>query len=97
MNIVWTPEAEQDRLAIWQYLLNENPTAAVDMDLLFEQAVNLLVDHPKAGAIGKVWGTRELIPHKSYRLVYEIKNDHIWILALIHTARLWPLLENKQY
>jgi plasmid stabilization system protein ParE len=35
-------------------------------------------------------GTRELIPHESYRLVYEVEGDTVWILALVHTARMWP-------
>jgi len=32
----------------------------------------------------------ELIPHESYRLVYEIDGDVVWILTLVHTARRWP-------
>ena len=35
-------------------------------------------------------GTRELIPHESYRLVYEIEGTTVWVLALVHTARQWP-------
>ncbi len=36
---------------------------------------------------------RELIPHESYRLVYEIDDDAVWMLALIHTARQWPPMQ----
>ena len=43
---------------------------------------------------GQVPGTRELNPHRSYRLVYEIAGDTVWILVLIHTARLWPPLHS---
>ncbi|AXD16987.1 hypothetical protein IB695_04809 [Escherichia coli] len=39
---------------------------------------------------GKIPGTRELIPHESYRLVYQIDGETVWILTLVHTARLWP-------
>jgi len=31
-----------------------------------------------------------LTPHRSYRLIYEIVEETVWILALIHTARQWP-------
>ena len=42
------------------------------------------------GKPGIVPGTRELIPHESYRLVYQIDGETVWILTLVHTARLWP-------
>ena len=42
------------------------------------------------GRAGKIARTRELIPHESYRLVYEVEGEIIWVLALVHTARMWP-------
>ena len=42
------------------------------------------------GRAGKIAGTRGLIPHESYRLVYEVEGGIIWVLALVHTARMWP-------
>ena len=39
---------------------------------------------------GTISGTHELIPHESYRLVYEIEQETVWILALVHTAKQWP-------
>jgi addiction module RelE/StbE family toxin len=88
--VVWTPEAEQDRVGIWDYIASDNPGAAVRMDELFSNAAAKLAAYPKAGKTGKISGTRELIPHESYRLVYEIDGDMVWVLALVHTARQWP-------
>jgi plasmid stabilization system protein ParE len=42
------------------------------------------------GHVGEIVGTRELTPHRSYRLVYEVVEDSVWILVLIHAARQWP-------
>jgi len=28
-----------------------------------------------------VTGTRELTPHRSYRLIYEVEDDTVWILV----------------
>ena len=40
------------------------------------------------GRPGQIPGTRELITHESYRLVYEVQADTVWISALVRTARL---------
>ena len=66
--------------------------AASQMDELFSTAASRLAAHPRLGHEGKILGTFELIPHENYRLVYEIENQTVWILALVHTSRLWPLL-----
>lgn len=49
-----------------------------------------LATHPKMGKTGNIPGTRELLPHESYRLVYEIDGETVWVLALMHAARQWP-------
>ena len=90
MRVIWTPEALQDRLDIWEYVAVENPQAAAPMDERFSQAVSPLMDHPRIGRQRMVPGTLELIPHEHYRLVYEIDVDTAWILALVHTSRQWP-------
>ena len=93
MKIRWTSEAEQDRIAIWEYLEARNPDAALRIDRLFQDAVAALADFPMLGHEGEIPGTRELTPHRSYRIVYEVAGDTVWILVLIHTARQWPPLE----
>jgi addiction module RelE/StbE family toxin len=92
VKVVWTPEALQDRIDIWDYIATDNPPAAVRMDTLFSESASRLTEQPKLGRPGKVPGTRELVVHEHYRLVYEIASDSdtVWILTLIHTARLWP-------
>ena len=60
------------------------------MDELFSEAAARLAEHPKLGKQGEIPGTRELIPHESYRLVYEIKRETVWVLVLVHTAKRWP-------
>ena len=90
MKIAWTPEAEQDRAAIWGYLVARDPAAAIRMDQLFGEAVAKLADFPMLGHVGMVAGTRELTPHRSYRIIYEIAVDTVWILVVTHTARQWP-------
>lgn len=90
MKILWTLSAEQDRADIVDFIAQDNPLAAIRMDEIFSAAVGRLAQHPLLGRAGQIPGTRELIPHESYRLVYEVQADTVWILTLVHTARLWP-------
>ncbi len=92
MKVRWSVQAEQDRRAIWDHIATENPQAAARLDELFADAAASLADLPQRGRIGKVPGTREIFPHDTYRLVYEIDGETVWLLALIHTARRWPPL-----
>ncbi|MBS3897008.1 type II toxin-antitoxin system RelE/ParE family toxin [Silanimonas sp.] len=90
MKVLWALSAEQDRADIVDFIAQDNPLAAIRMDELFGSAVSRLAEHPLIGQPGQIQGTRELIAHESYRLIYEVQADTVWILALVHTARLWP-------
>lgn len=96
MKVVWTPEARRDRLAIWDYLVARDASAAIRIDTLFTEAAARLADFPMLGHDGEVPGTRELTPHRRYRLIYEVIDNTVWILVLIHTARQWPPLSSRR-
>jgi toxin ParE1/3/4 len=91
VKVVWTRAAIRDRSAIFDHILEANPHAALRMDELFSDAADRLAVSPMLGALGRVAGTRELVPHESYRIVYEISDEDVWILAVVHTARRWPV------
>lgn len=90
MKVTWTRNADEQRTVIIDTIALDNPAAALRMDDLFEETANRLVQYPKLGKPGEAPGTREVIPHPSYRMVYEVDDETVWILALIHTARQWP-------
>lgn len=90
MKVCWASAAEQDRADIMDYISQDNPLAAIRMDELFVDAAGRLAEYPNLGKTGLIAGTRELIPHENYRLVYEVQDNTVWILALVHTARMWP-------
>jgi len=70
--LFWTPEAIQDRDNIYNYIEAANPLAALDLDQLFEEKAALLINHPNLGRIGRVSGTRELVAHRNYLLIYQV-------------------------
>ena len=46
MRLFWTPEALDDRRAIYDYIEADNPLAALNLDELFSEKVRNLIDHP---------------------------------------------------
>jgi addiction module RelE/StbE family toxin len=79
---------------MWNYIAADDPHAAAWMDELSSDIAARLATHPMLGRPGKIPGTRELIPHENYRLVYEVDEQMVWILALVHVARHWPPLRD---
>lgn len=90
MRVTWTLAAQEDRNAITDHIAIENPRAAASMDQVFSDAAARLGDFPMLGHAGAIRGTREFIPHESYRIVYEVDTDTVWVLAVVHTSRQWP-------
>lgn len=90
MRLFWTPEALDDRRTIYDYIEADNPRAALTLDDLFSKKVWHLLDHPELGRIGRVTGTRELVVHKNYILIYDTKGDQVRVLRVLHAARQWP-------
>ena len=90
MKLYWTPKAIADRDAIFDYIEADNPAAAAALDELFSEKAERLTDHPKIGRPGRVEGTRELVVHENYILVYNIVGDLTRILRVLHAARQWP-------
>lgn len=88
--LFWTPEAIQDREDIYDYIEADNPHAALALDELFEKQAASLLQHAEIGRAGRVAGTRELVAHPNYVMVYDTDGGRIRILRVLHAARQWP-------
>ena len=88
--LLWTPEAIQDRDEIYDYIEADNPVAALALDELFSEKASRLVDHPGLGRPGRVAGTRELVAHQNYILVYDLTGELVRVLRVLHAVRQWP-------
>ena len=90
MKLRWTQEAIHDRDSIYDYIQADNPSAALALDEKFSELALHLVVHPQIGRLGRVEGTRELVVHQSYILIYDISKDSVRVLRVLHTSRQWP-------
>jgi toxin ParE1/3/4 len=90
MKMFWALQAQADRLAISEFIAQDNPEAAAALDERFMAAAAQLSDFPKLGHPGTKRGTREWAAHHNYRLVYRIKRNQVEVLAVVHARRNWP-------
>ena len=90
MRLVWTRLANADRQKIREYIAQDNPAAALALDELFSEKTKRLVDHPNLGRPGRVAGTRELVAHQNYILVYDTVGDQVRLLRVLHASRQYP-------
>lgn len=90
MTLKWTEPAIADRMAIYDYLETKNPAAAIEIDSLISATATRLSQNPSSGKPGRVPGTREMVIHHSYFLVYELINGLIIMLAVVHARSQWP-------
>ena len=76
---------------IFDYVAQDNAHAAARIITKILNSLVGLIVNPSLGRPGRVDGTRELvIAHAPYIVAYRIHENEIQILAIIHTARLWP-------
>ena len=88
--LTWRPMALADRDAIMAYIAEDNPTAAIDLDLEFEAKAENARLRPKLYKLGRVKGTREIVVRPTYIVVYRVAGDVVEALRVLHAAQKWP-------
>lgn len=90
MEVAWSEPAEENLEAIINYIADDNLHAALELDDLLREAANGLAKLPRKGKPGRVLGTRELVAHPNYVLVYLLTEERIWIVTVLHSSRQRP-------
>lgn len=91
MSLFWTPEALADRREIHDSIEGDDPAAALSLVKQFAAFAERLATYPYLGLPGRVTGTRELVAHQNYLLIYDIAAGDIRVLRILHAARRWPI------
>lgn len=92
MKLVWRPAAQLDRDRIMDYIEQNSPRSAYALDLEFSEKAKLTITNPTMYRAGRIRGTREIVVHKNYIIVYKVddKPKVITILRVLHTAQQLP-------
>lgn len=90
MKLVWTEAAATDLEDIVTYIWFDSPPAAKKIRQRVEATALYLRSQPFMGRIGAMAGTREALAHPSYKIVYQVNDETVSILRVVHTSRQWP-------
>lgn len=88
--IIWLSSARSDLAEIISYIANEDPQAARRLKGRLESAVLPLAEHPYLYRHGRVPGTREVIAHPNYILVYRVASEQIEVVNVLHARQEYP-------
>lgn len=83
--------AQADIEAAFAYIAQDSPRAARVVIERILSSLESLPEHPGTGRPGRVRGTRELvIPRTAYLAVYEVTEQGVAVVRIIHGAQDWP-------
>ncbi|WP_057450422.1 type II toxin-antitoxin system RelE/ParE family toxin, partial [Pseudomonas syringae] len=80
MQIIWRQRARMSLAKIIRYISNEDPKAAQAILERLQSAILPVADHPYLYRPGRVPGTRELVAHPNYVLVYRVTLERIEVV-----------------
>ena len=91
MKIKITKLAAQDLQSTKDYISKDKPNSALAVIKRVVEAIENILTFPSMGRAGRVPNTKELvISGTPLIIVYQVKQDTLYIVRIIHTARKWP-------
>jgi toxin ParE1/3/4 len=88
--IRWRPEASESLANIIEYIDNRDRGAAHRLNARILYCVDLLRMFPGIGRPGRVEGTRELVAHPSYIVIYRVEPDLIRVVDILNVRQQYP-------
>jgi len=86
----WKKQANNDLIEIVVHIAEDNQVAADQLaDLILSKAEQLR-EHPELYRAGRKRGTREMVVHPHYIVIYRVQKETVEILRVKHTAQRWP-------
>jgi len=88
MNVVFAPRALRDLESIGAYLVERNPSGAVNVLGAIKSSIDTLGFFPQIGRLVDDAGHRRVpVPHYPYVIFYRVAEDELLILHIRHTSR----------
>ncbi len=88
--VIWRASARGQLASIIRFIANESPPAARRLRELIEASVLPAAEHPYLYRPGRVPGTREIVAHPNYIVVYRVMAERIEVVAVLHARQEYP-------
>jgi toxin ParE1/3/4 len=88
--VVWLDDAIADLANILTYIAGADPSAARRLKARLEAAPLPLTEHPYLYPAGRVPGTREVVAHPNYVIVYRVAAERIEVVNVLHARQQYP-------
>ena len=89
LELNWSDEALNELTEIVTYNPYLNEGAAHRLRALITEAADRLPSHPAIYRPGRIAGTREVIVHPNYIIVYRVTRTAVDIVAVLHARQLY--------
>ncbi|UAN63393.1 type II toxin-antitoxin system RelE/ParE family toxin [Serratia sp. JSRIV006] len=90
LTVKWTDEARNELYALIRFIAEQNPFAAESLMQRIEDSVLPATEHPYLFRPGRIPGTREIVAHPNYIVVYQVKDDFLEVLDVLHARQQYP-------
>ena len=92
IDVVWVPSALEDLKKIKEYIASGSVHYANKLTEGILDATESLTVFPKSGRVVPEYQNSNIreIGHSSYRIIYEIANNEVYVVAVVHGRRLLP-------
>jgi toxin ParE1/3/4 len=88
--VKWTDNARTALYTLIGFIAEQNPFAAESLLHRIEDSTLPAAEHPYIFRPGRVPGTREIVAHPNYIVVYQVQVDCIEVLDVLHARQEYP-------
>lgn len=90
LRVVWSQTADEQLAELIAYIADDNVDASQSLLHRIRSAAEHLSDHPYMFRPGRKPGTREMVVHPNYIVVYRVLTDAIDVVSVLHARREYP-------
>ena len=87
--VYWRESALEDLATIAAFIAERNEPAALSLADQIEMAVTAAAANPYLYRAGRIPGTRELVAHPNYIVVYQV-TERLEVLNVLHARQNYP-------